>query len=86
VLVLSLPCRSWLWPLTGRKKRFVVLTRLCHRLAEEHFSHGGADRKEFQESFKDRVVSYALSATTTDPRCMMEHIREKGLINGQASF
>jgi hypothetical protein len=45
-------------------------------LREEHFSHGGvdrpyygadgADRKELQESFKDPVVPYALSAATTD--------------------
>jgi len=26
VLVLSLRCCVWRWPLTGRKKRFVVLT------------------------------------------------------------
>ena len=35
-----------------------------------------------QGSFKSPAVHYALSATTTDPRSMMEHIREEGLING----
>ena len=39
-----------------------------------------------QGSFKDPVVPYGLSGATTWPRSMMEDVRGKGLIDGQASF